>query len=90
MGIKYWLVAGGEKYVGNDGKERRKDIYCGVIVDNQYGGISVKLESLPVDFDGWLNTRDKKPGSNNKENSDNKNEAAPPANFDDMESDVPF
>jgi hypothetical protein len=85
MGIKYDLVAGGEKFVGQDGKERRKDIHCGVVMDNKYGGISIKLEKLPVNFDGWLNSRDPKP----KETATN-NEAAPPANFDDMESDVPF
>jgi hypothetical protein len=54
-------------------------------MENKYGGLSIKLETLPVNFDGWLNTREPKP----RESTARNNEAAP-ANFDDMESDVPF
>ncbi len=83
MGIKYDLIAGGEKFVDKEGKERRKNIHCGVVMENKYGGLSMKIESLPVDFDGWLNTREPKQKESAQNNS-------PPANFDDMESDVPF
>jgi hypothetical protein len=84
MAVKYDVIAGGEKYVGTDGKERRKNIHCGVVMENKYGGLSIKIESLPINFDGWLNTREPKP----KEVA--QNTGNPPANFDDMESDVPF
>ena len=84
MAVKYDVIAGGEKYVGTDGKERRKNIHCGVVMENKYGGLSIKIESLPINFDGWLNTREPKP----KEVA--QNTGNPLANFDDMESDVPF
>jgi hypothetical protein len=84
MAVKYDLIAGGEKYVATDGKERRKNIHCGVVMENKYGGLSIKVESLPINFDGWLNTREPKP----KEAAQNTGNS--PANFDDMESDVPL
>jgi hypothetical protein len=84
MAVKYDLIAGGEKYVGTDGKEKRKNIHCGVVMENKYGGLSIKVESLPINFDGWLNTREPKPREAAQ------NTGTKPANFDDMESDVPF
>jgi hypothetical protein len=59
-------------------------------MENKYGGLSVKLESLPINFDGWLNTREPKPRETGAGNSKISNAGAGTGGFDDMESDVPF
>lgn len=60
MSIKYEACARGEKYTTADGQEKQKWIKCGVVIDGK-NGLSLKLESLPVTFDGWLTFFEPKP-----------------------------
>ena len=36
------------------GEERKRWVKCGVVMETSSGGMALKLESLPVKFDGWL------------------------------------
>jgi DNA topoisomerase IA len=51
MAIKYDAVAV-QRYEQN-GEEKKRYIKCGVVFDGAKG-MSLKIESLPVPFDGWL------------------------------------
>jgi hypothetical protein len=58
MAIKYDAVAV-QRYEQN-GEEKKRYIKCGVVFDGAKG-MSLKLESLPVPFDGWLQFYEPKP-----------------------------
>ena len=60
MSIKYEACARGEKYTTADGQEKQKWLRCGVVIEGK-NGLSLKLESLPVNFDGWLSFFEPKP-----------------------------
>ena len=60
MSIKYEACARGEKYTTSTGDEKQKWIKCGVVIEGK-NGLSLKLESLPVNFDGWLSLFEPKP-----------------------------
>jgi hypothetical protein len=54
----------------NTGEDKKRWVKCGVVMETSNGGMALKLESLPVKFDGWLQfyvpkPRDDKPQSNN-------------------------
>ena len=54
MGIKFELVAKAGEYEKNGEKKVRWHT-CGVVMERQDGSLSAKIESLPINFDGWLN-----------------------------------
>jgi hypothetical protein len=85
MAITHDLLARGESYVGKDGQEKRKWIRCGVVMTTKSGGQAVKIESLPVDFDGWLQMKEPLP-----KESIPVNQAKSSQSFEDMADDVPF
>jgi paraquat-inducible protein B len=60
MSIKYEACARGEKYTTADGQEKQRWLKCGVVLETK-SGLSLKLESLPVNFDGWLSFFEPKP-----------------------------
>lgn len=80
--VKYEVIAKAGTYKSAQGEEKTKWHKCGVVIDNGKG-LSLKLESLPIGFDGWLNLWEPKP----------KEEAAKPdpaRHFDDMRDEIPF
>ena len=60
MGIKYELVAKAGEYEKNGEKKTRWHT-CGVVMERKDGSLSAKIESLPINFDGWLNLWEPKP-----------------------------
>ena len=55
MGIKYEVVAAGEKYQDKDGNEKTRWVKMGVVLERNDGSLSLKIESIPVGFTGWAN-----------------------------------
>lgn len=53
MGIKYEVIAKAGTYESN-GETKTRWHKCGVVLESSKG-LSLKLESLPIVFDGWLN-----------------------------------
>jgi hypothetical protein len=53
MGIRYDAIAKNGTYT-KDGVEKNKWVKVGVVVDTKNGGLALKIEQLPVPFDGWL------------------------------------
>ncbi len=54
MGIKFELVAKNGTYE-KAGETKNRYHTCGVVMERQDGSLSAKIESLPINFDGWLN-----------------------------------
>ena len=50
----YNVVAKCGTYKDRDGNKVQKWCKCGVSVDTREGGIALKIETLPVEWDGWL------------------------------------
>lgn len=53
MAVKYDAIAKNGSYT-KDGVEKTKWVKVGVVVDTKNGGLALKIEQLPVPFDGWL------------------------------------
>lgn len=52
MGIKYEVVANGGTYTNRNGEEKKRWIKCGIVMETEKG-LSIKMESIPVGWDGW-------------------------------------
>ena len=55
MPVLYEVSAAGEKYKAKDGTEKTKWIRIGTVIQTKSGRMSLKLESIPVNWDGWAN-----------------------------------
>jgi hypothetical protein len=75
MGIKYEVIASSGTYTNKAGEEKKRWVKMGVVMDTR-NGMSIKLESVPVGWDGWAML------------TEPKQKDAPKAGFDDDE--VPF
>jgi len=65
------------------GEERTRWINCGALIEKQNGRRAVKLESLPVEFNGWLECMTPKGANTSKPD-------APAPQPDDFDDDIPF
>jgi hypothetical protein len=88
MSIKYEACARGEKYTTADGQEKQRWIKCGIVIDGK-NGLSLKLESIPVNFDGWLSFFEPKPREEQRPQRQQRPQQRQ-SGFDDMSDDVPF
>jgi hypothetical protein len=52
MAKKFDVVAITGKYQGNDGKEKSRYLNIGAVIETR-NGLSLKLEAVPVGWDGW-------------------------------------
>lgn len=48
-------VYAGEKYTDRDGNEKTRYINVGALFARDDGSLTMKLESLPIGFNGWIN-----------------------------------
>lgn len=81
MGIKYEVIAKAGTYESN-GETKTRWHKCGVVLESSKG-LSLKLESLPIVFDGWLNLWEPKA-------KDGEKGPAKRGSVHDMEDDIPF
>lgn len=71
MAIKYDLIAKSGTYKDQStGEDKTRWVKCGVVMDTRQGGLAAKIESLPVDWDGWLNFSEPKKKDNFKAKGD--------------------
>lgn len=87
---KFDAVYSGEKYTDREGNEKTRFINCGVVFENDKGQLSIKIESLPVGFNGWLNFYE--PKADNEKQAGRAQQAANTArgNSDPFADDTPF
>jgi paraquat-inducible protein B len=67
------------------GEERKRWVKCGVVMETSSGGMALKLESLPVKFDGWLQFYVPKPKDDKQQSN-----SAPAPQQSASEDDIPF
>lgn len=48
-------VYAGEKYTDRDGNEKTRYVNVGALFTRDDGSMTLKLESIPVNFNGWIN-----------------------------------
>lgn len=54
-------VYAGEKYTDREGNEKTRYINVGTLFQRDDGSQTMKLESLPIGFNGWINFYEPKP-----------------------------
>jgi hypothetical protein len=50
-----------ERYTAASGEEKTRYTNCGSLLQRDDGSMTIKLETIPVGFTGWLNCYDPKP-----------------------------
>jgi hypothetical protein len=53
MPVIYEVVAHGEKYTTQTGEEKSRLIQIGKVIEKQNGKMSLKLDTVPLNWDGW-------------------------------------
>ena len=48
-------VYAGEKYTDREGNEKTRYVNVGALFARDDGSMTMKLESLPIGFNGWIN-----------------------------------
>jgi len=64
MGIKYEVSAKTGEYQDKEGNTKARYIQMGVVIEGPRG-LSLKLESIPVNWDGWAYLNTPKPKAKN-------------------------
>lgn len=82
MAITHDLIAKGGEYKNKQGETKVRWHKCGVAMDSSNGGVALLIESLPTNFDGWLQMKKPLPKDENAPRSN--------GNIDELESDIPF
>jgi len=54
-------VYAGEKYTNRDGNEKTRYVNVGALFARDDGSMTMKLEAVPVGFNGWINFYEPKP-----------------------------
>lgn len=83
--IKWEAIAASGKYKDSSGAEKTRFHKCGVVFESAKG-LYLKIDLLPVGFDGWLSLRE--PREKGAAPSAGKTTTAPAKAFGD--DDVPF
>ena len=85
MAILKNITARSGTYKDKQGNEKSSYVRCGVILETK-NGEAIKLEALPVNFDGWLYMHDPEP---REARPDAKKD--PARHFDDLKDEpIPF
>lgn len=85
-------VYAGEKYTDRDGNEKTRYVNVGSLFARDDGSMTLKLEALPIGFNGWINFYEPKPkdGEQRQERSRPQRAAAPSASDDFADDPLPF
>ena len=83
--IKFEAIAKVGTYKDGNGAEKTRFHKCGVVFESAKG-LSLKLDSIPVGFDGWLSLREPRP----KDSPRTAPQTTAPAASADPNDDIPF
>jgi hypothetical protein len=61
MAITHDLIAKTGEYKNANGETKARWTKVGVAMSNKQGGTSLLIESIPVNFDGWVTMREPQP-----------------------------
>jgi hypothetical protein len=85
MGIKYDCIVKNGTYTDKSGNEKNRWSKIGVCVETKQGGLAIKLETVPVVWDGWISLAEPKP-----KESGTGNPVLSGAGLSGIEEDIPF
>lgn len=80
MAVKYDAICKLGTYKNASGEEKIKWVKVGVVMETRNNGLALKIEQLPVPFDGWIQFSVPKP----------KDGVKPDNSKDPLEDDIPF
>lgn len=61
MAITHDLIAKSGEYTNSSGETKTRWHKVGVAMTNKSGGTALLIESLPINFDGWVQMREPQP-----------------------------
>jgi hypothetical protein len=76
MAVLKDVIAKGGSYTTSNGEEKVRFVRCGVMMETK-NGPALKLDAMPVNFDGWLYLRDPKPKKGGTAKSSAESDDAP-------------
>lgn len=86
MPVTHELMARTGTYTDRDGNEKTRWTKCGIVVEKD-GRMSIKLEAIPVGFDGWLSAFEPRERDQARPQQPRRPAAA---QRDDLDEDIPF
>lgn len=96
MARKYEVTAITGKYTDNSGQEKNRYQTIGAVIEGK-NGLMLKLEAVPIGWDGWAYLNDPKPREGAApapaQRQQQQRQAPAPsgdAGFSDMDSEIPF
>lgn len=85
------VVYAGEKYTDREGNEKTRYINVGAAFTRDDGSMTLKLESVPVNFTGWLNLYEPRAeGGERPQRGQRPQRQAPADSLDDGGDRIPF
>lgn len=87
MPVTHEIMARAGSYTDREGNEKTRWQKCGILIEKD-GKLSIKLESLPVGFDGWLSCFE--PRQDDKPQRQSAPRRQDDGSVGGMESDIPF
>jgi len=81
-------VYAGEKYTDRDGNEKTRYVNVGALFTRDDGSLALKLESIPVNFNGWISFYAPKDQAGEQPRRRPQRQSTPANDFDD--SQIPF
>ena len=88
MGVKYNLVAKTGEYTNDKGETKARWSRIGVVLETNSGNLAIKLENIPVGWDGFANMAE--PDNTNGKPTQEKSKATGNKGIEEMQDDVPF
>ena len=89
MGVKYNLVAKTGEYTNNKGETKARWSRVGVVLETNNGGLAIKIENIPLGWDGFANMAEPD-AKEEKGEQQSKAKASSSKGIEDMEDDIPF
>lgn len=84
-------VYAGEKYTDRDGNEKTRYVNVGALFTRDDGSLTMKLESIPVNFNGWISFYAPKAHAGDRRTQQRQDAVMRPQPADDFsDSDIPF
>lgn len=67
MGVKFHAKVANGTYTDRSGKEKTSWLTIGKVIEKKDGTLSLKIDSIPVAFDGWVQFFDPPADDKNKQ-----------------------
>lgn len=89
MPVIFEVVAHGEKYTTADGQEKSRLINIGKVISKANGKQSLKLDTIPLNWDGWAMLLEPRP-KDDVQSPSPRSASKPRTTYPDDSGDVPF